>query len=174
MPNKEYSPIELAGEDFRKTIASGVALVNFYTDGSDPCGTMSPIVDTLAATYEGKANVCKVNVDKETKLREEYAVGVVPCLVVFKDGHECVRFVGVTAESKLSAAVDAALRLSAGEQAVSRDDPGAARPFWKSDAFPVLVGGIVGAAIYVSTQNFTAGFAVGVVLALILHAAGEA
>ena len=56
---------------------------------------LSPTVEALAEQYEGKALVCKVNVDEEPDLARRFGVMSIPTVVFLKNGREFDRKVGV-------------------------------------------------------------------------------
>ncbi|HOZ47237.1 MAG TPA: thioredoxin [Candidatus Hydrogenedentes bacterium] len=100
--------VELTSANFADTIANGVTLVDLWAEWCGPCLMMAPTLNELAAAYQGKATIAKVNVDKEPALAQQYNVAAIPCLIVLKDGKEVKRFVGVTSKGDLAKALDAA------------------------------------------------------------------
>lgn len=56
---------------------------------------VGPIIDQLAEEYAGKVTVGKVNVDEESALASEFAVVSIPTIIVFKDGKQVEKLVGV-------------------------------------------------------------------------------
>lgn len=82
-------------------------LVDFYADWCGPCKTMAPVVEALAAEYEGKAVVGKLNVDEASDIAGRYGVMSIPTLLIFKNGELRKKFVGVTPKQSLLAALDA-------------------------------------------------------------------
>lgn len=84
-------------------------LVDFYADWCGPCKAMGPVVEALAGEYEGRAKVCKLNVDDSQDVAVEYGVMSIPTFIVFK-GHDVkAKFVGMQDKKTLAGALDAAL-----------------------------------------------------------------
>ena len=98
---------EITDADFDETVKTGVTLVDFWASWCGPCQMQGPIVDRLAAAYEGKAKVCKLNVDDNAETAARFDVMSIPTLIIFKDGKKVQQFVGVQSEGKLKAALDA-------------------------------------------------------------------
>ena len=83
-------------ESFDRTLAEGkLMMVDFWAAWCGPCRMLAPMVDDLAAKYEGKAVIGKVNVDEEKELAIRYGVMSIPTVIFFKDGKEIGRKVGV-------------------------------------------------------------------------------
>ncbi len=97
---------ELTSATFGSAVSSGVTLVDFWAEWCGPCRMMTPVLNELAGQYAGKAGIGKVNVDSEPSLAEKYRVSSIPTLLVFKDGSEVKRFVGVTPKAELVKALD--------------------------------------------------------------------
>lgn len=100
---------ELTEDTFKDAVASGVTLVDFWAEWCGPCKMIAPALDELAAEYDGKATVGKVDVDSASNLAQEFSVSSIPTLIVMKDGAEVSRFIGVTSKSDLAQAIDNAL-----------------------------------------------------------------
>ena len=91
-------------QSFAQETGSGVSLVDFWAEWCGPCRMMGPIIDQVAAEYEGKALVAKVDVDECQNIAVKLGVNSIPTLIVFKDGAEVKRFVGVTGKADLAKA----------------------------------------------------------------------
>ena len=88
--------------DFDNLMAKkGTALVDFYADWCGPCKMMAPVVDALAEKMKGKADVVKVNVDKESALANKFGVISIPCFVFFKNGEKVDTLIGGQPDNKL-------------------------------------------------------------------------
>ncbi len=96
-------------QSFAQETGSGVSLVDFWAEWCGPCRMMGPIIDQVAAEYEGKALIAKVDVDECQNIAVKLGVNSIPTLIVFKDGAEVKRFVGVTGKTDLVKALDAAI-----------------------------------------------------------------
>lgn len=100
---------ELTGANFDTTVSTGVTLIDFWAEWCGPCRMMTPVVDELAAQYDGKAKVAKVNVDNEQDLAMKFNVSSIPTFLVVRDGEVKNRFVGVTSKTELAQALEAAI-----------------------------------------------------------------
>lgn len=70
-------------------------LVDFWATWCMPCRMLAPIIEEVAGEVAGKAIVGKVNVDEEVELARRYRVSSIPTLIVFRNGAEVRRAVGV-------------------------------------------------------------------------------
>jgi thioredoxin 1 len=84
-------------------------IVDFWAVWCGPCRMVSPIVEGLAADYDGKVKVCKINVDENRELSMEYRIAGIPTIVMFKAGREVERVVGAQPKANFAKAIDKAL-----------------------------------------------------------------
>ena len=101
--------IELNDTTFTEAIQSGVTLVDFWAPWCGPCKMQGPILDQVAAKIGDKATVAKVNVDDCPAPASQFGVQGIPTLILFKDGQEVNRFVGVQQENALLSAIETTL-----------------------------------------------------------------
>lgn len=95
--------LKLNSENFEKVVLNSEepVLVDFFADWCGPCKMMAPIVEELATELDGKAKVGKLNVDENSDIAIEYNVMSIPTLIVFKNGKEEKRLVGVRDKEEL-------------------------------------------------------------------------
>lgn len=87
---------------FQKIINSEVpVLVDFYATWCGPCKMMSPILDEVAKSVQGKAKVIKIDVDKNKHAASVYQVRGVPTLILFKNGKQVWKQSGVVQAHQL-------------------------------------------------------------------------
>lgn len=102
--------IELRSQsDFQKTISAGVTLVDFNAPWCGPCHAQEPILHELGENYNGRANIAKMNIDDNSDVALNLGIQSIPTLIIFKDGHELGRFVGLQKADTLNRAMDQAL-----------------------------------------------------------------
>jgi len=99
----------LTNEDFDGAIESGVGLVDFWADWCGPCRMVAPIIEELGETYDGRALIAKVNVDEQAELATRFGVMSIPTVIIFKDGEELGRLVGVSPQEEYVRLLDEAL-----------------------------------------------------------------
>ena len=76
-------------------------LVDFWAPWCGPCRKISPIIDDIAAEYDGKVKVVKVNTDENMKLTQEFSISGIPSLLIFKNGEAVERLVGLMQKNQL-------------------------------------------------------------------------
>jgi thioredoxin 1 len=93
-------------------LQTGTALVDFGAPWCAPCRLQEPIVERLARAFKGRAAVRIVNVDKSKDLAEQLEITSIPTLILFQDGRELKRFIGLQSMEALSKAMGEALSKS--------------------------------------------------------------
>jgi thioredoxin 1 len=76
-------------------------VVDFWAEWCGPCKMISPVVDELAAEYEGKIIIGKVNVDESEDLSIKYGIRSIPTLLFFKNRELVDKFVGAISKGIL-------------------------------------------------------------------------
>jgi len=74
--------------------AEGYVLVDYFSDGCEPCKALMPDVEALAEKYEGQVKFCKLNTTKARRLAISQRVMGLPAILLYKDGEkvdECTK-----------------------------------------------------------------------------------
>ena len=100
------SALNLTSGNFDEAIGSGRVLVDFWAGWCMPCRMVAPIIEELAQEYSQSVKVAKVDVDSESGLAARYGVMSIPTVILFNDGKEAKRFVGVQTKDKYKKALD--------------------------------------------------------------------
>jgi thioredoxin 1 len=81
--------------------SKGKALVDFWAPWCGPCRMQTPILEKLTASAEIQAKIFKLNTDENPEIAQKYGIVSIPTLILFEDGKEIERFVGVQPENVL-------------------------------------------------------------------------
>ncbi len=82
-------------ESFKKDLEKGVVLVDFYADWCGPCRMLTPVLEKVAAELQGKVSILKLDIDHAQQVASSFEVSSVPTLILFKEGKEAGRIVGL-------------------------------------------------------------------------------
>ena len=101
---------EITDANFQELLAEGKPLVvDFWAPWCGPCKMMLPIVEELAAEYEGRVPVGKLNVDENPETCEEYGIMSIPTLLFFKNGELVERIVGAARKNDVQKVIETLL-----------------------------------------------------------------
>ena len=94
--------MKLTKQNFTKEAreAAEIVLIDFWAAWCGPCRMLSPIVDEIAEENHAGLKVCKVNIDEEPELAQEFNVMSIPTLVM-KQGRIAATSVGVKPKSAI-------------------------------------------------------------------------
>lgn len=98
--------IDLTKENFQVEITKSdkPVLVDFWAVWCGPCQMMAPVLHELE-TEMPDVQIGKVNVDEQMDLARQFRVVSIPTLIIFKNGQEVQRMVGVTSKEALKDAL---------------------------------------------------------------------
>ncbi|MGM9695923.1 MAG: thioredoxin [Alloprevotella sp.] len=100
----------LTDSNFAEIQAQGLPLViDFSATWCGPCKKIAPIIDELAGQYEGKAIVCKCDVDECDELTAKFGIRNVPTILFIKNGEVVDKHVGAAPKSTFTEKIDALL-----------------------------------------------------------------
>ncbi|UXR79000.1 MULTISPECIES: thioredoxin [unclassified Staphylococcus] len=98
--------IEATDAKFDQQIEEGVKLVDFWATWCGPCKMIAPVLEDLAADYEGKVDILKLDVDQNQATAAKFEVMSIPTLIVFKDGQPVDKIVGFQPKENLAQVLD--------------------------------------------------------------------
>ncbi|GAA2642842.1 thioredoxin [Dactylosporangium fulvum] len=84
-------------------------LVDFWAEWCPPCHRIAPVLEELAAEYEGRARIVKLDADHNPETVRRYGVLSMPTLSLFRGGELVSQIVGARPKSKLKEQIDSAL-----------------------------------------------------------------
>lgn len=98
-------PVEITDANFeQEVIKSDIpVLIDFWAVWCGPCKAIAPIMTELAAEYEGKLKVGKLDIDNNQEVSVKYGIRSIPTLLLFKDGKIVDQIVGAVPKAQIVA-----------------------------------------------------------------------
>jgi len=94
--------LTLTDKNFQHQTKNRVILVDFWAAWCGPCRLMAPVLNEMAGELNGNYYIGKINVEQYQSLAQKFKVRGIPTLVLFKNGIEVNRFVGVKSKEFLA------------------------------------------------------------------------
>ena len=98
----------LTAQNFANKTKNGVVLVDFWADWCMPCKMMAPVLNDVAEATDGQATIYKLNVDEQQQVAAQYGIRSIPTMILFKDGKEVERIIGVKSKEAVIASINKA------------------------------------------------------------------
>ena len=92
--------IDVNKDNFDKEVSTGTVLVDFNASWCGPCRMIRPILDEIAEE-RSSSKIVSVDIDEQAELAMKYNVSSIPCLVLFKDGQEVTRSIGLKPKDEI-------------------------------------------------------------------------
>lgn len=99
---------ELTDSNFQNEVLDSdkPVLVDFWAEWCMPCKMLTPTIEQLAAEYEGRAKIGKVDTDSNREISVKYGIQAIPTVLLFKGGQVQKKFVGLTSKDQFKTALD--------------------------------------------------------------------
>lgn len=102
--------VELTDQTFEAQVKQDLPiLVDFWAPWCGPCRAVAPILEKLAADYQGRLMVAKINVDENQQTASKFGVRSIPNLIFFKGGQVAEQVVGGRSENDFKTIIDKVL-----------------------------------------------------------------
>lgn len=96
-------PIHLTDDAFEQEVLKSEVpvVIDFWATWCGPCRMIAPIIEEMATEYEGKAKICKLDVDSNQKTAMNYGIRSIPTVLIFKGGEVVDSIVGAVPKNHI-------------------------------------------------------------------------
>src|SRR3990170_2362630 len=102
--------VKVTDADFDAAVQGpGLVVVDFWAEWCVPCKAIAPVLEELAADYDGRLQVAKLNVDENRQTPARFGIRGIPTLLFFRDGTRVDQLIGNLPKAQVRAKVEALL-----------------------------------------------------------------
>lgn len=91
----------LTDANFSSETAKGIVLVDFHAEWCGPCKMLAPVLEEVAKEVSKNASIGKVDIDTAQKTAGDFGITSVPTMIIFKEGKEVNRLVGLRKKEEI-------------------------------------------------------------------------
>lgn len=97
------TPLHLTDEMFETEVRNSdiPILIDFWATWCGPCRMIAPIVEELAVEYEGKAKICKLDVDNNQQTAMQFGIRSIPTILILKGGEVVDTIIGAVPKKQI-------------------------------------------------------------------------
>lgn len=90
--------VEVTDSNFEEITKEGVTIIDYFAEWCGPCKMLTPVLQKVAEELKGQVKFGKLDIDKNHMTAQNHKVTSVPTLILFKDGQEVNRLIGLQKE----------------------------------------------------------------------------
>lgn len=96
-------PIHVTDDSFDQEVLKSEipAVVDFWATWCGPCRMIAPIIEELGNDYDGKAKMCKLDVDNNQQIAMRYGIRSIPTVLIFKGGEVVDTIIGAVPRAQI-------------------------------------------------------------------------
>ncbi|MEO8666459.1 MAG: thioredoxin [Ignavibacteria bacterium] len=116
---KKMKSIEITDANFEQEVLKSElpVLIDFWAVWCGPCKMIAPMVEEIAAEYEGRVKVGKLDIDNNQQVSVKYGIRSIPTLLIFKDGKIADQIVGAVPKASIVQKLDSHVKPAAAVKA---------------------------------------------------------